>query len=32
MLVQIQEQKQKQKVKLSEILKTAAEEQCFGYL
>jgi hypothetical protein len=31
MLVQIQEQKQKQKVKLSEILKTATEEQCFGY-
>ncbi len=32
MLVQIQEQKQKQKVKLSQILKTATEEQCFGYL
>jgi hypothetical protein len=31
MLVQIQEQKQKQKVKLSQILKTATEEQCFGY-
>jgi len=29
MLVQIQEQKQK--VKLSQILKTATEEQCFGY-
>ena len=31
MLGQIQEQKQKQKVKLSQILKTATEEQCFGY-
>jgi hypothetical protein len=31
MLVQIQEQKQKQKVKLSQILKNATEEQCFGY-
>jgi hypothetical protein len=31
MLVQIQEQKQKQKVKLSQILKTATEGQCFGY-
>jgi hypothetical protein len=33
MMVQIQEQKekQKQKVKLSQILKTATEEQCFGY-
>jgi hypothetical protein len=30
MLVQIQEQKQKQKIKLSQILKTATEEQCFG--
>jgi hypothetical protein len=30
MLVQIQEQKQK-KVKLSEILKNAKEEQCFGH-
>ena len=29
MLVQIQEQKQK--VKLSEILKNATEEQCFGH-
>jgi hypothetical protein len=29
MLVQIQEQKQK--VKLSQILKNATEEQCFGY-
>jgi hypothetical protein len=29
MLVQIQEQKQK--IKLSQILKTATEEQCFGY-
>ena len=32
MLVQIQEQKQKQKIKLSQILKTATEEQCFGCL
>ena len=33
MMVQIQEQKekQKQKVKLSQILKNATEEQCFGY-
>ncbi len=31
MLVQIQEQKQKQKVKLSQILKDAVEEQCFGH-
>jgi hypothetical protein len=32
MLIQIQEKKQqKQKVKLSQILKTATEEQCFGY-
>ncbi|MGA9154218.1 MAG: hypothetical protein WBZ36_26845, partial [Candidatus Nitrosopolaris sp.] len=30
MLVQIQEQKEKQKVKLSQILKNATEEQCFG--
>jgi hypothetical protein len=30
MLAQIQEQKQN--VKLSQILKTATEEQCFGYL
>ena len=29
MLVQIQEKKQK--IKLSQILKTATEEQCFGY-
>jgi hypothetical protein len=34
MMVQIQEQKekQKQKVKLSQILKNATEEQCFGYI
>jgi hypothetical protein len=31
MLVQVQEQKQKQKVKLSQILKNATEEQCFGH-
>jgi hypothetical protein len=31
MLVQIQEQKQKQKAKLSQILKNATEEQCFGH-
>jgi hypothetical protein len=31
MLIQIQEQKQKQKVKLSQILKNATEEQCFGH-
>src|SRR5919202_3539603 len=31
MLVQIQEKKQKQTVKLSEILKNATEEQCFGH-
>jgi hypothetical protein len=30
MLAQIQEKKQKQIVKLSEILKNATEEQCFG--
>ncbi|MBV9178381.1 MAG: hypothetical protein JO297_15245 [Nitrososphaeraceae archaeon] len=30
MLVQVQEQKKKQKVKLSQILKNATEEQCFG--
>lgn len=30
MLVQVQEQKEKQKVKLSQILKNATEEQCFG--
>jgi hypothetical protein len=30
MLVQVQEQKEKQKVKLSQILKNAIEEQCFG--
>jgi hypothetical protein len=30
MLVQIQEKKQKQTVKLSDILKNATEEQCFG--
>jgi hypothetical protein len=30
MLIQIQEQKEKQKVKVSEILKNATEEQCFG--
>jgi hypothetical protein len=30
-VVQAQEQKHKQKVKLSHILKTATEEQCFGY-
>jgi hypothetical protein len=30
MLVQIQEHKQKQKVKLSQLLKNATEEQCFG--
>jgi hypothetical protein len=32
MLAKIQEQKRKQKVKLSHILKTATEEQCFGYI
>jgi hypothetical protein len=32
LVVQAQEQKYKQKVKLSHILKTATEEQCFGYL
>jgi hypothetical protein len=32
MLVQIQEKKKKQKVKLSQILKNATEEQCFGYI
>ena len=31
MLAQIQEKKQKQTVKLSEILKNATEEQCFGH-
>jgi hypothetical protein len=31
LVVQTQEQKHKQKVKLSQILKTATEEQCFGY-
>jgi hypothetical protein len=31
MLVQIQEPKQKLKVKLSQILKNATEEQCFGH-
>jgi hypothetical protein len=31
MLVHVQEQKQKQKVKLSQILKNAMEEQCFGH-
>ena len=31
MLFQIQEPKQKQKVKLSQILKNATEEQCFGH-
>jgi hypothetical protein len=31
LVVQAQEHKYKQKVKLSHILKTAAEEQCFGY-
>jgi hypothetical protein len=31
MLVQIQEQKQKQTVKLSDILRNATEEQCFGH-
>ena len=31
LVVQAQEQKHKQKVKLSHILKTATEEQCFGY-
>ena len=30
MLVQVQEQKEKKKVKLSQILKNAIEEQCFG--
>ena len=30
MLVQIQEPKEKQKVKVSQILKNATEEQCFG--
>ena len=32
LVVQAQEQKYKQKVKLSHILKTATEEQCFGYI
>jgi hypothetical protein len=31
LVVQAQEQKQKQKVKLSHILKSATEGQCFGY-
>ena len=31
MLIQIQEHKQKQKIKLSQILKNAIEEQCFGH-
>jgi hypothetical protein len=31
MLIQIQEPKQKLKVKLSQILKNATEEQCFGH-
>jgi hypothetical protein len=31
MLVQIQEKKQKQTVRLSDILKNATEEQCFGH-
>ena len=31
MSVQIQEQKQKQEVRLSQILKNATEEQCFGH-
>jgi hypothetical protein len=31
LVVQTQEQKHKQKIKLSQILKTATEEQCFGY-
>jgi hypothetical protein len=31
MLVQIQEPKQKQKVKLSQILKNATDQQCFGH-
>ena len=31
MSVQVQIQEQKQKVKLSEILKNATEEQCFGH-
>ncbi len=31
MSVQIQEQKQKQQVRLSQILKNATEEQCFGH-
>jgi hypothetical protein len=31
MLAQIQEHKQKQKVKLSNLLKNATEEQCFGH-
>lgn len=30
MLVQIQQQKEKHKVRLSQILKNAAEDQCFG--
>ena len=31
MSLQIQEQKQKQEVRLSQILKNATEEQCFGH-
>lgn len=31
MSVQVQEQKQKQQVKLSQMLKNATEEQCFGH-
>ena len=31
MSIQVQEQKQKQQVKLSQILKNATEEQCFGH-
>lgn len=31
MLVQAQEQKQKQQVKLSQMLRNATEEQCFGH-
>lgn len=30
MLIQIQGQEEKQKVKVSQILKNATEEQCFG--
>ena len=31
MSIQVQEQKQKQQVKLSQMLKNATEEQCFGH-